>query len=85
MTEQAYCATLIARIFSNEELVDPARQDAIESVAAFAPRFYRGQWELADAVAFALCMEEVSPEIEESVALDKMAEVQAKYPKYSLQ
>lgn len=37
---------------------------------------------LEDAVKYVRCWEEVTPELEESIALGRMKEIGSKYPKY---
>lgn len=44
-------------------------------------QFYDDEFTVNDAVAYLKCMEEVSPELEEEVALARMKRISDKYPK----
>ncbi len=40
---------------------------------------YKAGWSLADAVAYCSCFEEISPELDEDTAINRMAILRAKY------
>lgn len=67
----------VSRMVGLQRLQEPT--DVIEHIKHFIGVSFDAGWEYADVVTYVRCMEEIHPEMDEDIALDRMSSVRSKY------